>query len=283
VTLPNLIVIGAMKAGTSSLYEYLRAHPQVFMSDPKELRFFVAGDGNWDRGLDWYERHFDDAGDARVRGEASPRYARAPLFAGVPERMASVVPDARLVYLVRHPVERMRSHYQQLVYDGWETRPAERALREYADYLDTSRYAFQLERYLEHFDASQVLVITTEDLRDARAAALSRLAAFLEIDDVWPAEAVAAVHHETVDKELPRPWRNAVRRLPGYGLAARVAPHRLRVAFHRASVEERGAGAGAAAAAVSPELVAELTDRLRPDVARLRELVGDAVGGWGIA
>ena len=106
--LPNLIVIGAAKCGTTSLHAYLDEHPEIAMSREKELHFFVDRK-NWGRGIEWYEAQFDAS--APVRGESSPGYSAYPLYEGVAERMARVVPDAKLVYLVRDPVERVVSHY----------------------------------------------------------------------------------------------------------------------------------------------------------------------------
>lgn len=100
--LPNLVVIGGMKCGTSSLHYYLSLHPQISMSEPKELSFFAE---NWPRGRDWYEAHFPE--DLPIRGESSPNYMKHPAFPGVPERMVSLVPDAKLVYLVRDPIARI--------------------------------------------------------------------------------------------------------------------------------------------------------------------------------
>src|SRR3954447_530769 len=101
--LPNFVIIGTMKGGTTSLYHYLRHHPQVFMTETKELHYFVA-DKNLSRGLDWYERNFAGAGDAVAVGEASPDYTKYPIHADVPKRMADVMPWARLVYVIRNPV-----------------------------------------------------------------------------------------------------------------------------------------------------------------------------------
>src|SRR5215210_6346576 len=95
--LPNLVVIGAQKCGTSGLHYHLGLHPEVSMSKPKELNFFI-GERNWPRGEDWYRRHFDP--NAKVRGEASPNYTAFPQHVGVPERMASMVPDAKLIYVL---------------------------------------------------------------------------------------------------------------------------------------------------------------------------------------
>src|ERR687895_490160 len=108
--LPNFLIIGAAKAGTTSMWAYLREHPQVFMAEPKELHFFVA-ESNWKRGMRWYESHFQDATNAVAIGEACGAYTRFPRFRGVSERIASIVPHARLIYLVRHPIDRMVSNY----------------------------------------------------------------------------------------------------------------------------------------------------------------------------
>ncbi|MCG8468872.1 MAG: hypothetical protein MJB57_11825 [Gemmatimonadetes bacterium] len=106
--LPNLVVVGAQKCGTSALHYYLDLHPAIAMSRPKELNYFIE-DRNWSRGPEWYVKRFD--GRAPVRGETSPNYTAHPTFDGVPERMAASIPDARLIYIVRDPIERIRAHW----------------------------------------------------------------------------------------------------------------------------------------------------------------------------
>lgn len=119
--LPNFLIIGARKAGTTSMYYYLQAHPQVYMSPEKELKFFVP-EKNWTRGVAWYEQYFDEAGDAIAIGEASPSYTRYPRSRGIPALIAEVLPKARLIYLVRHPVDRMVSHYLANLRNLWAGR-----------------------------------------------------------------------------------------------------------------------------------------------------------------
>src|SRR3954454_424581 len=114
--LPKLLIIGAQKCGTTSLHTYLDAHPDVHMAAEKELDFFIE-DRAWQRGLEWYATRFRD--DAGVRGESSPNYTGWPVWDGVPERAAAVIPKARLVYLVRDPIDRIESHYlQRRLQDG---------------------------------------------------------------------------------------------------------------------------------------------------------------------
>src|SRR5437879_4812348 len=151
-----------MKAGTTSLYHYLRPHPEVFMPKTKELDFFVE-EMNWSRGWTWYREQFEAApAHTKARGEASTAYAKAPRFRGVPVRIAATLPDVRLVYVIRNPIERIRSHYQHRVATGAEVRPLEAAVLENPIYVDYSRYAFQIEQFLEHFPREQLLVVRSE-------------------------------------------------------------------------------------------------------------------------
>lgn len=159
--LPNLIVIGAMKCGTTALHRYLDLHPDVAMSEPKELNFFIGPErlaegceppawlaGNWHRGLEWYARQFRPA---PVRGEASPGYT-SPSSPEAPERMARVLPGARLVYAVRDPVERAVSQYLHHRADGTERRPIEEALLDpSSQYVERGLYHARLEPYLKRF------------------------------------------------------------------------------------------------------------------------------------
>ena len=90
--MPNLIIIGGLKCGTTSIHHYLGLHPEIQMSKPKELNFFVD-ELNWDLGLDWYASRFDDR--FKVRGESSPHYTNLPRFEGVAERIHEHCPDAQ--------------------------------------------------------------------------------------------------------------------------------------------------------------------------------------------
>jgi hypothetical protein len=169
--LPTFLVIGAAKSGTTSLVHYLRGHPQVHLAD-FELHYFVA-ERRWRLGPAWYQAQFKGAGDEVAVGEKSPSYARHPYYRGVPGRIAALLPDVRLVYLVRHPLRRIRSEYLHRTLNGKERRPLDEAVLANPTYLDTSRYALQIEQYLQHFDRTQLLVLTAEGLRQARAATLA--------------------------------------------------------------------------------------------------------------
>jgi len=273
--LPNFLVIGAMKAGTTSLHRYLREHPQVFMPDEKELDFFVA-EKRWGRGRSWYEAQFAAAGDAVAVGEASPCYTMFPRFSGVPARVAQLLPHARLVYCVRHPIERMRSHYLHEVEKGRERAPIGRALVSDPQYLDASRYAMQLDQYLDRFSARRILVISAEQLRDERAPTVARVLAFLGVDPQWSSGSLLDQEfHLTSNKRVRRPLVEAALRVPGTRALAELAPRPVR------RLASRGIDTGRAT--VIPEAVqAHLRAELRDDLVRLRVHAGDGFNGWGI-
>lgn len=137
-----------------------REHPDIFVTDPKEAQFFGSGnDHNWSRGLGRHQQLFAGSDTAKARGEASPGYTLAPHIPHVPERIASVVPEAKLVYLLRNPVDRIRSAYLDRASRGVEILSLPAALEAKPRYLDASRYAYQLERYLEHFPREQTLAV----------------------------------------------------------------------------------------------------------------------------
>ena len=149
--LPNLVVIGAQKCGTSGLHYILGVHPEISMSSPKELNFFVA-ERNWPRGVEWYREHFDP--EAAVRGESSPNYTTYPHHLGIPERMHEVVPGAKLIFLVRDPLERIAAHW---VHNYAKRRERgdlrETLLHPNTTYVLRSKYHAQLRQFLNHYDA----------------------------------------------------------------------------------------------------------------------------------
>lgn len=282
--LPNFLIVGAMKAGTTSLYHYLREHPQVFMPSEKELKFFTdtAPDDNYRRGVPWYEQQFKGSEEHQARGEASPRYSKDPEFPGVPQRIRALLPDVRLVYCLRHPIERMRSHYVHELLRGDEKRPIDEALLASPHYLDASRYGHQLDLYLGEFDRRRICVITAEDLRNNRIATVRRVLGFLEVDATWSSNVIAKEFYETRARAEPRfvttsrrtrlaPARTVLR--AAQRTYVRFAPPRLLAVTHRAPQEHRP----------SPQVVEKLEGALREDIALLRSHLGASFHGWGIA
>jgi hypothetical protein len=209
--LPDVVVIGAMKCGTTSLHHYLDAHPDIAMSRPKELNFFFgpadtgtpASDqpvdwarGNWHRGVDWYAGHFDAT--AAVRGEASPGYT-SPSYPQVAARMAATIPDARLVYAVRDPVGRAVSQYLHHRRDGAETRgPGEALLDPSSQYIARGRYFERLQPFVATgaFEG-RITVVAQEQLDDDPRTTLRGLYAQLQVDDGYWSSAMEERRNES--------------------------------------------------------------------------------------
>lgn len=279
--LPNLIVIGGLKCGTTSLHHYLNLHPAVGMSRPKELNFFVD-ELNWELGTAWYRAHFP--ADRAIRGETSPHYTNRPRFEGVAERMRETIgSDARVIYMVRHPLDRLLSHYLHNVGGGYEERELSDAATEQSSYVQRSRYAFQLEPYLEAFGPDRVLVVSREELGRERDATVRRVFAFAGVDEGF------------TSPEFDREWETGsgkgsggyrvmdrAVRMPGLRALDRNfdrLPERMRWVVERL-VHDPGSGE-----APKPQLEPELRKRLvaifHPDVASLEATVGRSFG-WDL-
>lgn len=199
--LPDFLCIGAQKAGTTTLYQHMRSHPGIYMPATKEVHYFSQ---HFDRPLSWYESHFVRARRWQRTGEATPYYLFHP---EAPGRIASVRPQARMIVLLRDPVERALSGYFHARRLGEETLDIEAAfdaeperLKDAAatlavpgsahrshhmhSYLSRSRYEEQLSRFLAHFPRSQLLLIRSEDLFASPAVIWSHVQAFLGVAPV---------------------------------------------------------------------------------------------------
>ena len=177
--------------------------------------------------------------------------------------MAELLPSARMIYLVRNPVERMRSQFLHQRLLGEESDPVERALRANPSYLDFSRYAYQLDQYLDVFPREQVLVLVSEELRSDRANAMARVYRFLGLGEESPPEVVEQEFHRTAEKRVLRPNFEALHRLPGYTTASRLVPGSVR----QATLRWRTRGIDPSEAEISEDLRRELEAELAEDVA----------------
>src|SRR5581483_7937596 len=207
--LPDFIIIGAQRGGTTSLYAYLSQHPQIAPAVTKEVHFF---DNNFEKGIGWYRTQFPflieksiakNIGKQNfITGEASPYYLFHP---HVPERVAKVVPGAKLIVLLRNPVDRAYSHYYHEVELGHEKLSFEEALaqeeartheecarivadqhyrsynHQHYTYLSRGIYANQVQRWLNLFPREQLLVIKSEDFYADPDGIFQQTLAFLDV------------------------------------------------------------------------------------------------------
>jgi hypothetical protein len=265
--LPNLVIIGAQKCGTTALHYYLVQHPQISMSQPKELNFFIE-EMKWRKGVDWYRRHFDP--EAKIRGESSPDYTAHPWYSGVPERMHSLVPDARLIFMVRDPIERIRAQWIHNYSNRAQNRPfAEAVLEPGSTYIPRSSYFMQLERFLEHYPLSQVLVLDQDELLKRRRQTIRWVFRHLGVDDDFWHPRFKTLSLETATRR---------RRTPLGVLGAKRLPPK---AWRRVR-DKKPFSYPFDHPELSDELREELASRLRDDVARFRDLTGQRFKGWSI-
>lgn len=191
MTLPNFLIIGGHKCGTTSLYSYLKQHPQIYMPELKEPRFFAYDDTDPVhraksrtifpvRTLAEYQALFDGVTDEKAIGEASPEYLRNTRAA---RRIRDLIPHAKLIVSLRNPVDRTYSEYLMRVRAGDESRPFEQVCREDRERLQRNLYFDNLKRYTDLFDRAQLKVLLFERFRADPLAVVQECFRFLEVDD----------------------------------------------------------------------------------------------------
>jgi hypothetical protein len=275
--LPTFLVIGTMKGGTSSLDKYLRTHPQVCMpTATKELHFFTGG-LQWEAGPSWYSSQFAPHAGTVAVGEVSPSYAKASTVPGVPGRVASLIPGVKLVYVVRHPIERMRAHWLHFAASGRRRiAPIDEELRSNPAYLMTSSYAWQLGHYLEHFDREQILLVRSDDLHADRLGTVQRIYRFIGVDDAWVPPNLGLEANRSAQKLIVRPRARALVSSRLFGAVERRAP---------AGVRRRMTDAtrmSAADARLAPDTIEWATARLQDDLRQLGHHMPADFDAWGL-
>jgi hypothetical protein len=293
VRLPSFYVIGASKAGTTTLYHYLQRHPDVYLTRPKEPEFF-ARDELYARGLASYARLFEGAEPGQSCGDASTIYTRHPQFPRAAERIARHTPDARLIYLMRSPVDRAYSHYVQEVKTAqnlgrsWADRPTfEAALAASSVYLDSSDYALQLQQYRRYFRSDQILPLLFEDLVDAPARVLTGVLDFLGLDakisllDEGTIAANRASDH--FERHTRKTLTRALRASPLGRLGRRLAPRSVRERLWDALLRSPWAARVRRAHVpppMRPDTRAQLEACFAPRIDALEQVLGIPLDRW---
>jgi hypothetical protein len=309
--MPNFFIVGAQKAGTTSLYHYLNQHPEIYMSPVKEPRFFareinpegevvVQTFGGPSRrqpprfaNLDAYRALFQGVKDERAIGEASPTYIYAP---GTAERIKKHVPEARAIALLRNPADRAYSAFLHAVQNGSEPlMDFAQALHKEEDrvrdnwgyvfhYRNRGLYHAQLERYFEVFGRENVGVWLYDDLRDDPAGLVSNVFAFLGVDDSFVPD--ASSRHKSAgvpESSIARATVNAM--ATGARISRKALPPESRlfsVIFPFVS-KTRQALQGRVLTKpppIDPEIRRELIEGYKEDIQKLQELIGRDLSGW---
>lgn len=291
---PNFFIVGAAKCGTSSLFHYVELHPDVYMSPIKEPHYFCddyfpmhftgPGDEGFSqnrlRNMEDYLRLFEAGNLKKIRGEGSVYYL---YFDGIAEQLLEFNPDAKVVIVLRNPVQRAYSAYMHTVRDGRETLTFEEALeREQSRreegyqplwwYRELGRYSAQVERYIKAFPSNQLKIFLFEDLRDT-AKAVKDTFSFLNLRDV-PVDTSIKYNESGIPKSrmlfnfFAKP--NILKEIVKPLLPAKV----------RQKLGQQAKSMTLRQETMNPQTRSMLTEYFREDIKRLQELIGRDLSSW---
>ncbi|MGH3086090.1 MAG: sulfotransferase family protein [Rubrobacteraceae bacterium] len=306
MTMPNFLIIGAAKCGTTALYHYLDQHPEIYMSPEKEPRFFALegeipdfrGPAD-DRGINRcrftnitaYRELFRGVSGEKAAGEASTLYLYSPK---APERISHHVPDAKLIAVLRNPVDRAYSAFLFMLRDSREPlsdfgralaeeerRIAENWGPEY-HYRRRGFYHSQLKRYYERFGGDQIKVYLYDELNSDPAGVVRDIFRFLGVDDAFEPDMssrhnVSGVPQSRVLQSLYLSLRKSS---PAKSALKALIPEKPRRKMYRrvlSGVQKRNLGK---APPLSPETREELIEAYREDIIKTQDLIGKDLSGW---
>jgi hypothetical protein len=273
--LPDFILVGATKAGTTSLDFYLSLHPEIHMARPKEPRFFIDApepQGRWCKGKEWYTDLFRTY--KKICGESTPAYTHSPALPSVPERMARLVPHAKLIYLVREPMERMKSHFlMSCRFSG-----KNHSLAEFLSSNPESRcllascYGSQLEKFLQCFPSHQILILESAQLARKRSDALCQVFEFLGVNSQFDTPLFTVWRNVTGHQRIP----NATGRRILDSMAMKMAKATLRDSLYYLlrNLILLPFGAPDPSLEIPNNLLVDLQNRFRYEMSLLRSLTG---------
>jgi hypothetical protein len=287
MVMPNFLIIGAQKAGTTSLYYYLQQHPQIYMSAVKEPRFFYPEFYSADKlrpckrkiplSIEEYESLFVEVSNEIAIGEASTDYLHNPI---TPQRIKKTIPDVKLIAILRNPVERAFSAFCYQTRDGYETLNFADALREeereksLRDYKKLGFYYSQVKRYFDIFDRDKIKIYLTEDLYNNPTVVLNDIYNFLGVEQPFQPE-LSKKNESGIPKSRfihdiflkDNPIKSAIK--PLFSLKVRK--------LIQGKVKEINL---AAKPTLSLELRQNLIEIYREDIVKLETLIQKDLSGW---
>lgn len=277
MALPTFLIIGAAKAGTTSLWKYCDEHPQVFMSRVKECNFFSRGDPEIEvpgrpprfaiTTLDEYQHLFDDVRDEIAIGEASPEYLRSPQ---APGRIEALLPGVKIVASLREPASRAYSGYLMHVRQGRESANLHEAFRPGSRRLTAGMYFKPLKRYYDLFGRDRIHVCLFDDLDRAPAGVMAALFRFLAVDDTFEPD-VRTKHNVGALARAEWIGSNIVAPISSRGLGQRLPRWVERLGRRLLLQPTPGC---------PPELLARLRHAYRDDVLDLQDLIRRDLSAW---
>ena len=241
---PTFLIIGAGKAGTTTLYDLIGQHPSAAMAQCKEPMFF-SHDENFARGIEWYESLFDCPADTKAIGEASIQYSMTGIYPQVAHRIGQHLPDAKIIYIVRHPLDRIESMWTQWQHAGFSqsghvpTLDFGADIKNFPDFIDSSLYWKQLSAYRQYFPDEQILVLFYEDLCTDAAKLIEGTYDFLGLEPCDQLEDVSKPRNATADHQMDTPLMSKLRHMSLYQAIKNAIPHSLRDRLRKSQMLRR--------------------------------------------
>jgi len=270
---PDFIIIGAMKCGQTSLNSGLGTHEEIYLP-PEEPRFFHS-ERYCEEGLSQYLQLFRDRDEAVV-GEGSGFYAWDSWCEETAERMRRDVPDAKLLYIIRNPIERVVSHWAWGISNGQPWGTINEAVRKVDRLIEMSLYWQQLSRYRECFSDDQIKVLFLEDLRADPHSLFRDCGRFLGVDpDGFDFEEAATPKNQTADKRTDTQLVQRLRQWSGFWTLKEIIPDSIvqlgeQVLRRDGKIEPDW----------DPEVRRQVEERLAPDAARMLDYCGRSRDFW---
>jgi hypothetical protein len=265
---PDFIVIGAMKSATTTLHEQLARQPGFLMSRPKEPNFF-SDDHMYARGWRWYSSLFASAGEADLCGESSTHYTKLPDYPRTVARMVRELPRVKLIYVMRHPIERLMSHYVHELTTGHIKIDVHDAIDRHHELIEYSRYAMQLGPFVDAYGFENILPVFFPRLVLHSQTELERIGRFLNHHGPLHWDMAMKPLNRGNERLRPSPIRQALVQVPVLStLRQRVVPRHWTESLKdlwRAQIEPPS---------LRPDLVARLRDVFDADLAQLGSWLG---------
>lgn len=287
----NFICIGPERSGTTWLYQCLKEHPEICVSEPKEVNFFNSSQSFWrkdlidktnyTKGLEWYKQHFNHCSSEKIVGEITPAYLHSP---EVPERIYNHFPDVKLIAILRNPIERLYSHYMYTKMKGFYELPSlEEVIEKEKGFVEESAYLKHIQNYLKYFPREKILITIYEDIEKNPKVFIREVLKFLGAGDTFmppsvnttinPAGAVALRNRAISIKD-------SIRSFPGGKLALELFK---KTPFYKKAVDSLATKTGTVKVnygKIHPETRKRLFEFYKEDINGLEKLLGRDLVFW---
>lgn len=279
-----LIIFGAMKCGTTSLFNYLAQHPQIADCISKEPNFFTH-ESSWEKGFKYYQSLWQfNPKQHRIAMEASINYSKVPRLPNAAERILATAKAEnvkfKLIYIIKNPVERIISHCTHDLEERWSIRykqPIVNGIPYPA--IEVSKYAMQLDEYFKRFDSEDILLLNADDLRRDPGKILKQVCEFLEVDAGFEFSDLGKQHNSSTGKKITNRAWPVVNKYLASPVICRL-PHSYREPvmttvrgwFSTGRVQEKFK--------LSEQQHNFILDELRDDLKRLQQVYGVDISQW---